>query len=202
METSREEITQICIKNMVCPRCIRIIKEQLMLLNLPVIEVHLGHVDLERPLEAAEKDKVIEFLSDYGFELLEERKAKLVEQIKTLIIDAVHYKEEPITSNYSTYLAQTIGKDYSTLSHAFSSMESVTIEKYIILQKIEYIKAQLEYEELSLGEIASKLHYSSLSHLSKQFKSVTGYTPSEYKKLQIKDRHTLDRVNQTDSKIV
>ncbi|WP_223809030.1 helix-turn-helix domain-containing protein [Rufibacter hautae] len=188
--------TTICIKNMVCPRCIRIIKEQLTLLNIPVIEVYLGYVDLKRPLEPAEKEKVKEFLSDYGFELLEERKAKLVEQIKTLIIDAVHYKEEQITSNYSTYLAQTIGKDYSTLSHAFSSMEGITIEKYIILQKIEYIKAQLDYEELSLGEIASKLHYSSLSHLSKQFKAVTGFTPSEYKKLQVNGRNSLDAVSQ------
>lgn len=163
-------------------------------MELPVIEVRLGQVDLERPLQPDEKEKVIAFLNDYGFELLEDKKAKLVEQIKNLLIEVIHYKGEKIASNYSTYLAHNIGKDYSTLSHAFSSVENITIEKYIILQKIEYIKAQLEYEELSLGEIANRLHYSSLSHLSKQFKSVTGFTPSEYKKLHLNDRQPLDQV--------
>jgi AraC family transcriptional regulator len=182
------------IKNMVCLRCIRIIQEQFARLELPVLDVQLGLVELARPLEVVEKEKVKEVLEDYGFELLEDKKLKLVEQIKTLLIDLIHYKEEKITTNYSTYLGQAIGKDYSTLSHAFSSVENMTIERYIILQKIEYIKAQLDYEELSLGEIATRLHYSSLSHLSKQFKAITGYTPSDYKKLAIRDRLPLDKL--------
>jgi len=189
----------IHIKNMVCPRCIRIIKEQFARLELPVLEVQLGYVELARPLEPEEKENVKAVLEDYGFELLEDRKLKLVEQIKTLLIDLIHYKEEKITTNYSTYLGQAIGKDYSTLSHAFSSVENMTIERYIILQKIEYIKAQLDYEELSLGEIATRLHYSSLSHLSKQFKAITGYTPSEYKKQAIRDRLPLDNLKVNDS---
>lgn len=191
-------MTTICIKNMVCPRCIRIVKEQFEAMGLPVMEVQLGHVDLERPLIPEETEHVKAFLKDYGFELLEDRKAKLVELIKTLIIEVIHYKEEKIGSNYSTYLAQAIGKDYSTLSHAFSSIEGTTIEKYIILQKVEYIKAQLEYEELSLGEIAARLHYSSLSHLSKQFKAVTGFTPSGYKKSTIRGRLPLDNLTGSD----
>lgn len=190
--------TSIYIKNMVCPRCIRIIQEQFARLNLPVLDVQLGWVDLARPLQGEEKERVKFILEDYGFELLENKKAKLVEQIKTIVIDLIHYKEEKIATNYSTYLAQAIGKDYSTLSHVFSSVEHITIEKYIILQKIECIKAHLDYEELTLGEIASRLHYSSLSHLSKQFKSITGYTPSEYKKLSGKDRLSLDNVNKTN----
>ncbi|RNI24175.1 AraC family transcriptional regulator [Rufibacter latericius] len=179
---------------MVCPRCIRIIQEQFALLNLPVLGVQLGFVELTRPLEAMEKERVKVVLEDYGFELLEDRKLKLVEQIKTLLIDLIHYREEKITTNYSTFLSQALGKDYSTLSHAFSSVENMTIERYIILQKIEYIKAQLDYEELSLGEIAARLHYSSLSHLSKQFKAITGYTPSDYKKLAVRDRLPLDQM--------
>ncbi|QHL87966.1 helix-turn-helix domain-containing protein [Nibribacter ruber] len=179
---------------MVCPRCIRIIKDQFALLHLPVNEVRLGQVDLDRPLNQEELERVKSVMAEYGFELLEDRKGKLVEQIKTLLIEAIHYQEEKISANYSTYLAQAIGKDYSTLSHVFSSMENVTIERYIILQKVEYIKAELDYEELSLGEIAARLHYSSLSHLSKQFKAVTGYSPSEYRKLQIMNRLPLDQV--------
>lgn len=190
--------TSIYIKNMVCPRCIRIIQEQFARLNLPVLDVQLGRVDLARPLQGEEKERVKFILEDYGFELLENKRAKLVEQIKTIVIDLIHYKEEKIATNYSTYLAQAIGKDYSTLSHVFSSVEHITIEKYIILQKIECIKAHLDYEELTLGEISSRLHYSSLSHLSKQFKSITGYTPSEYKKLSGKDRLSLDNVNKTN----
>ncbi|WP_227006383.1 helix-turn-helix domain-containing protein [Rufibacter latericius] len=189
-----ENKTILSIKNMVCPRCIRIIQEQFALLNLPVLGVQLGFVELTRPLEAMEKERVKVVLEDYGFELLEDRKLKLVEQIKTLLIDLIHYREEKITTNYSTFLSQALGKDYSTLSHAFSSVENMTIERYIILQKIEYIKAQLDYEELSLGEIAARLHYSSLSHLSKQFKAITGYTPSDYKKLAVRDRLPLDQM--------
>ncbi|GAA4310260.1 AraC family transcriptional regulator [Nibribacter koreensis] len=185
-------MTTICIKNMVCPRCIRIVKEQFEAMSLPVIEVHLGHVDLERPLLPEEIEQVKIFLMDYGFDLLEDRKAKLVEHIKTLLIDVIHYKQEKIGTNYSNFLAQAIGKDYSTLSHTFSAEEGITIEKYIILLKVEYVKALLEYDELSLGEIANRLQYSSLSHLSKQFKKVTGLKPSEYKKLPIKSRKLLN----------
>ncbi|MFB9864900.1 helix-turn-helix domain-containing protein [Rufibacter immobilis] len=195
MEKPQEGIPSICIKNMVCPRCIRIIRDQFALLQLPVIDVRLGQVDFERPLQPEELEKVKLVLEDYGFELLEDRKARLVEQIKTLLIDVIHHKVEGISSNYSTYLAQAIGKDYSTLSHTFSSLEKVTIERFIILQKVEYIKAQLDYEELSLSEIASRLHYSSLSHLSKQFKTVTGYSPTEYKRLEIRNRRSLDQVS-------
>ena len=186
------------IKNMVCQRCIRIIKEQFTRLQLPVLDVQLGLVELARPLAAAEKERVKLLLEDYGFELLEDKKLKLVEQIKTILIDLIHYKNEKIATTYSTYLSQAIGKDYSTLSHAFSSVENMTIERFIILQKIEYIKAQLDYEELSLGEIASRLHYSSLSHLSKQFKTITGYTPSNYKKQAIRNRLPLDKVQKSN----
>lgn len=194
METSQEGTTQIHIKNMVCPRCIRIIEDQFALLQLPVLGVRLGQVDLARPIQAGEMEQVKSILAEYGFELLEDKKEKLIEHIKALLIDAIHHKEEKIFTNYSTYLSHAIGKDYSTLSHAFSSLEKVTIEKFIILQKVEYVKAQIEYDELSLGEIAARLHYSSLSHLSKQFKAVTGYSPTEYRKLQLRGRLPLDQV--------
>ncbi|WP_192825180.1 AraC family transcriptional regulator [Rufibacter sp. LB8] len=170
-------------------------KEQFEAMGLPVVEVRLGQVDLERPLLPEETAQVDIFLRDYGFELLEDQKAKLVERIKTLLIELIHYRKEKTGLTYSTFLAQSIGRDYSTLSHTFSSLENTTIEKFIILQKVEYIKAQLEYEELSLGEIATRLHYRSLSHLSKQFKAVTGYSPSEYRKLQIMNRLPLDQVS-------
>ena len=188
------DITTLYIKNIVCPRCIRLIRELLTNLGLPVVQVSLGQVDLAGPLQEAEKEAVKVVLADYGFSLLEERKARLVEQIKSLLIDLIYYKEDKITSNYSTYLAESLGKDYGTLSHTFSAEEGITIEKYVILLKVEYIKAELEYDELSLGEIAARLQYSSLSHLSKQFKNITGIKPSEYKKSLFQNRKPLDLV--------
>lgn len=194
MEVPQEVTYSICIKNMVCPRCIRVIEDQFALLNLPVAAVQLGQVDMERPLLPEEEDQVRLVLEDFGFELLKDKKAKLVEQIKTLVIDLVHYKQEKDGAKLSTFLAQQIGKDYSTLSHTFSSVENMTIERFLILQKVEFTKAQLEYGELSLKEIASVLHYSSLSHFSKQFKDVTGLTPSEYRKMNVRSRRPLDQL--------
>jgi AraC family transcriptional regulator len=190
--------TTIYLKNVVCPRCIRIIEEQFYRLGLPLTGVRLGQVDLERPLAKQEKDQVKLVLEDYGFELLEDKRAILVNQIKTALIELIIHQHDKITSNYSTYLVKITGKEYGTLSHAFSAVENVTIEKYIILLKVEYIKAHLDYGELSLGEIAARLQYSSLSHLSKQFKAVTGYAPSEYKRQPVKTRVPLNRLTSSD----
>lgn len=185
-------ITTIYLKNVVCTRCTRIITEEFDRLGLPVTAVKLGQVDLERPLEEQEKKMVDHFLADYGFELLEDKRSILVNQIKSALINLIIHQQETITTNYSTYLVKITGKEYGTLSHTFSSSENFTIEKYIILLKIEYIKAHMDYEELSLGEIADRLQYSSLSHLSKQFKAVTGFTPSQYKRQHLRTRIPLN----------
>ena len=186
--------TILYLKNVVCPRCIRIIEEELDRLGLPVTAVSLGQADLERPLEPEEREQVLSVLANYGFEILEDKRAILVNQIKTALISLIIFQEDRIKTNYSTYLAKITGKEYGTLSHTFSETEKFTIEKYIILLKIEYIKAHMDYEELSLGEIAAHLQYSSLSHLSKQFKAITGYSPSEYKRQPVKTRIPLNRL--------
>jgi AraC family transcriptional regulator len=182
------------LKNVICPRCIRIIEQQLARLGLPVTAVRLGEADLARPLAPQERERLLAVLAGYGYELLEDKKAILVNQIKTALIGLIIHQQDTISTNYSTYLSAITGRDYGFLSRIFSSLEHCTIEKYIILLRIEYIKACLDDEELSLGEVAARLQYSSLGHLSRQFKMVTGYTVSEYKQLPVRTRIPLDRL--------
>jgi AraC family transcriptional regulator len=188
----RTGMTQILyIKNMVCPRCIRVVREELEKAGLAVEEVKLGEA---RVLGATDTARIGEILKANGFELLEDKNIRLVEKIKSLIIDLVHHRGEPINENYSSYLSRETGKDYSVLSHLFSEAENITIEKYIINQKIEKVKELLVYNELSLSEIAYMLGYSSVAYLSSQFKQVTGFTPSGFKKLKSHGRKTIDSV--------
>ncbi|HEY8402715.1 MAG TPA: AraC family transcriptional regulator [Cytophagaceae bacterium] len=187
--------THLYIKNMVCNRCIKVVKEELEKLDLTVTDIQLGEAVVTSE-NAPDLSKVKEVLEENGFELLEDKKIKIVEKIKALIVEMVHYKESgEIKTNHSDYLAQELGKDYHYLSSLFSSIENITIEKYIILQKIEKVKELLVYNELTLSEIAYALGYSSVAYLSNQFKQVTGFTPSEFKKLKNHHRKALDKVN-------
>ena len=183
------------IKNMVCGRCIRVVNEELQKLGLDIRHIELGKVETTNEVSADLVAKIRTVLEESGFELLDDKKAKIIEQIKTLVINKVHYnREKQENINFSDHLEKEIGMDYSYLSSLFSSVEGTTIEKYMILQKIELVKELLVYDELSLSEIAFKMGYSSVAHLSSQFKKVTGLTPSHFKEVQEQKRKPLDKI--------
>ena len=183
------------IRNMVCPRCIKVVTEELDKLNLPVQEVKLGEAILTQEPSQQELLKVKLALVTEGFELLEDPKAELVEKIKIAVINLLRTgKVEELNMNLSSYLSDLLGKDYNTLSALFSAAEGLTIARYMVLQKIEMAKELLDYNELSLSQIADKLGYSSVAHLSNQFKQVTGLTPSDYKKSSSVARKPLDQL--------
>lgn len=183
------------IKNMVCPRCIEAVSRIMVENNLKVSSIKLGEVVLKEDLEESNLDQLGAALSVGGFELLSDKKSKIVNQLKSEIIKLIHFGDDLGTSSkISSRLSQTIGVDYSYLSKLFSDVEGITIEKYVILQKVEKIKELLVYNELSISEIAYKMNYSSSQHLSRQFKSTTGFTPSEFKSSTGPRRMSLDKI--------
>ncbi len=190
------------IKNMVCDRCVRVVKEELEKLGLDVHNVVLGEAVVASRKVEPDRAHIRQVLRENGFDLLDSRNAQLVERIKTAIVKLVHYNHDEVTLKLkqSEYIARELGMDYPYLSSLFSSIEGITIEKYIILQKIERVKELLKYEELTLSEIADKLSYSSVQHLSNQFKQVTGFTPREFKNLTGDVRTSLDHVTESPHK--
>lgn len=181
---------------MVCDRCIMVVKEQLSTLGLDYRNIQLGEVELKEEPAQAKLAEFDQLLSGLGFELLDDRKAAMVNQIKSTIIRLIHNSDnEELNKKTSVILSEKIGKDYHFLSGLFSATEGVTIEKYIILQRIERAKELIMYNELSLNEIADRLGYSSVQHLSQQFKKITGMTPSQFKQLkEDSQRKPLDKV--------
>jgi len=188
---------RLYIKNMVCPRCIRVVRDELEDLDLKVTRVDLGEVEIENDITPELRDKIDDAMIKNGFELLEDQKQKIVEKIKISVIDLIYNderKEEARPLTLSAYLSQSLGMDYNYLSTLFSSVENITIEKYVILQKIERVKELLKYEELTLSEIAHRLNYSSTQHLSNQFKQVTGFSPTQFKKMVGNSRKSIDKL--------
>lgn len=180
---------------MVCNRCIKVVREEFDKLNLTIEAIELGKVKVATALDSAQIDSVRNVLDENGFELIDDKKSKIIDSIKTLIIEKIHYNQEPADFiNSSAYISRELGYDYSYLSHLFSSVEGTTIGKYIILQKIERAKELLVYNELTLSEISYQLGYSSVQHLSSQFKKITGLTPSHFKSLKESHRKPLDEV--------
>ena len=178
---------------MVCNRCILVVQQELEKLNIDS-KVTLGEVQTDTQLSKDQIDQLGKNLAAVGFELLDNNKQQLIEKIKNIIIKRVHYPDEENQHNYSEILSSSLHKDYSYLSSLFSEVEGITIEKYIINQKIEKVKELIIYDELSLSEIAFQLGYSSVAHLSNQFKKVTGLTPSHFKKVGQNKRKPLDKV--------
>ncbi|MBN1157801.1 MAG: helix-turn-helix transcriptional regulator [Bacteroidales bacterium] len=180
---------------MVCNRCIKVVGEELIRLGITPVSVELGKVKLKSPLHSGEIDKVKEMLSINGFELIDDKKGRIIEKIKMLVIELIHYQKEKAKHvNLSDFIATEMGYDYSYLSNLFSSVEGVTLEKYIIHQKIEKIKELLVYDELNLSEIAFQLGYSSVQHLSSQFKKIIGLSPSHFRRINENRRKPLDKV--------
>jgi AraC family transcriptional regulator len=183
------------VKNMVCDRCVLSVKNQLESLDFVVKDITLGKVDVYPDPTKERLQDISSSLSLLGFELLDREKDQLVERIKNQVIEIVHYSNlNEITQSLTSIIAGRLKKDYAYLSRLFSDSEGLTIEKYIIHQKIEKVKELIEYGELNLNEISYEMGYSSSAHLSTQFKSITGITPSQYKSSDRKLRKPLDQI--------
>jgi len=176
---------------MVCIRCQMVVKSELEKLGLHHTKVELGETEIMEDLSVGQMDILASSLKNVGLELLDDKKQIIVERIKSLIIELVHYNDEQIKINLSDYLADKLNHNYTYLSNLFSEVKGITIEKFYLHNKIERAKELLVYDELSLTEIAWKLHYSSVAHLSNQFKKMTGLTPSHFKNLKNKNRSSL-----------
>ncbi len=179
---------------MVCDRCIASVENELKNLNLVYQSISLGTVMLSSKPTKNQYSILVEKLKKLGFDVLENKKEIHISEIKSLIIQLIHKENATLNVNLSTYLSSALKLDYVILSALFSEIEKTTIEKYFIAQKIERVKELLEYNEHTLSELAFKLNYSSTAHLSNQFKKVTGYSPSEYKKINTSKRNALDKI--------
>ncbi len=184
----------LTIKNMVCPRCIDTVKRIAESVPFSPLQVRLGEVVLPAPPTQTQYEELARRLEENGFSIIESGKLKLINQIKTLIINRVHYANESPTLKLSAYLSQNLNYDYSRISKLFSSVEGVTIERFATRQRIEKVKELLVYDQLSVSEIADQLDYSSAAHLSAQFKRETGMTPSEFKALRNPPRESIDAI--------
>ena len=179
---------------MVCDRCILVIKQQLENVGIAYNSINLGEVELDASPSPEQLDQLNKNLTAIGFELLDDKKDKLVEKIKNIIISIIHRSEDSRNKKMSAILEEKLELDYHHLSNLFSSMEGITIEKYTIRQRIEKVKELLTYNELSLSEIAEQMDYSSVQHLSNQFKKETGLTPTKFRELKENIRKPIDKV--------
>ena len=185
---------KLYIRNMVCIRCKMVVKDELTKLGLHYTVVELGEAEIMEEISTAQHDLLKAGLLKSGLELMDDKKSILIQKIKNVVVELVHYSEEPLVLKFSQYLSQKLNHDYTYLANLFSEVQGTTIEKFLIAHKIERVKELLVYDELSLTEIAYLMHYSSVSHLSAQFKRVTGLTPSYFKKLKDKRRSMLENV--------
>lgn len=195
-KSAEASTTILHIKNMVCNRCIKVVREELQKLGYDVRSIALGEAVVAGEPTKAGLEKIKMVLEENGFELIEDQRVKTIERIKHAVLKLVQRdaEREPLREKVSRYIEREVGRDYHSLSTLFSSIENITIEQYLILQRIERAKELLKYGELTLNEISYKLGYSSVAHLSNQFKKVTGMTPSAFKKFVVNVRTPLDLV--------
>jgi len=179
---------------MVCNRCKMMVKSELEKAGFHPLKVELGEVELKEELNDLQKQQLDSTLQQLGFELIDDRKSRLIEKVKNLIVDLVHYKNNELKTNLSEYLSSHLHHDYTYITNLFTQVEGTTIEQFFIAQKIEKVKELLVYDELTLSEISYRLNYSSVAYLSSQFKKVTGLTPSHFKQLKDKKRKALDHL--------
>ena len=185
---------KLYIKYMVSIRCKMVVKEELLKLGLHHVILSLGLVEVMEDLSSEQREKLKIGLLQYGLELMDDKKAILIEKIKNVIIEMIHYTDQLPKVNYSDYISEKLGHDYTNMSKIFSEVNGITIEKFIIAHKIERVKELLIYDELNLTQISYILNYSSVSHLSQQFKKVTGLTPRFFKQLKSEKRIALEKV--------
>lgn len=179
---------------MVCPRCLTSVKGVFSEMEIGFDDIRLGEVVLTMPIGEAQKQELAQKLKTLGFELLDDKDHKIINTIKTFLVEFVHYDKHHSNKNLSVALSEHLNKDYSRLSKTFSKIEGTTIEKYMQQQKIEKVKELLSYDEMTISEIAFKLNYSSTAHLSNQFKKVTGLSPTQYKKTSTQSRRSIDEL--------
>lgn len=179
---------------MVCNRCILVVQNELDRLGIEATNIKLGEIILKKDLTTAEREALENVLDPLGFQVIDDKKSRMIEKIKNVIIDLVHHQDNDAKTNLSDVLSDALHHDYNYLSNLFSDIEGTTIEKYFIAQKVEKIKELLVYDELSLSEIADRMNYSSVAYLSNQFKKVTGLTPSHFKQIREDKRKPLDKV--------
>lgn len=179
---------------MVSLRCKMMVKQELKKVGLQYVAVDLGMVELSRDITKEQRLQLKKNLLKSGLELIENKKSILIEKIKNTITEMIHFSDELPKVNYSDYIAEKLGHDYTYLANTFSEITGTTIQQFIIKHKIERVKELLLYDELNLTEIAYKLHYSSVAHLSNQFKKVTGLSPSFFKQLKYKRKKNLENV--------
>lgn len=192
---------KLYIKYMVSLRCKMMVKEELKKLGLHFIVVELGEIDIMENLNPEQRRALKTGLLQSGLELMDDKKAVLIERIKNVIIEMVHYSDELPKTNYSDYISEKLNHDYTYLSNVFSEVKGITIQQFIIIHKIERAKELMLYDELNLTEISYKLNYSSVAHLSNQFKKVTGLTPSHFKALKDKRRNPIEEIGNSENKI-
>jgi len=185
---------KLYIKYMVSNRCKLAVKEELRRLGLHFILVDLGEIEIMEDITPEQKDELRAALLNSGLELMDDKRAVLIEKIKNAIIEMVHHTDEMIKVNFSDYLSEKLNHDYTYLANLFSEIQGTTIEQFVIHHKIERIKELIIYDELNITEIAWKMNYSSVAHLSNQFKKVTGLTPSHFKQLKVKRRSPIEEV--------
>lgn len=185
---------KLLIKNMVSLRCKILVRSELEKLHVHPTILELGEVEILEELTKEQKEMLKRALLQSGLELMEDKKSMLIEKIKNIIVEMIHYSDEPPVLNFSAFLSEKLDYDYNYLSNLFSEVKGTTIEHYIIAHKIERAKELLIYNELTLTEIAEKLHYSNVAHLSNQFKKVTGLTPTFFKKMKHQRRTALEKL--------
>ena len=185
---------KLYIKYMVSNRCKMAVKEELKKLGLHFIVVDLGEVEIMETITPEQRESLKASLYDSGLELMDDKRAVLIEKIKNTIIEMIHHSDEMIKTNFSDYLSEKLNHDYTYLANLFSEVQGTTIEHFIINHKIERIKELIIYDELNITEIAWKMNYSSVAHLSNQFKKVTGLSPSHFKQLKDKRRSQLEDI--------
>jgi AraC-like DNA-binding protein len=179
---------------MVSTRCKMVVKDELKKMGLHFIVVELGEVDIMETLSIDQREELKRGLLVSGLELMDDKRAVLIEKIKNVIVEMVHYSDELPKVNYSDYISEKLHHDYTYLSNIFSEVKGITIQQFIIIHKIERAKELLLYDELNLTEISYKLNYSSVAHLSNQFKKVTGLSPSHFKQLKDKRRNPIEDI--------
>jgi AraC-like DNA-binding protein len=176
------------IKNMVSTRCKLIVESELAKVGVKCTTIDLGRVQITGSITQLQTQEIAIALLDYGLELLDNKKSILIERIKQVIVDMIHHSEIPLKTNFSDYLSNKLNLDYTYLANTFSDVQGITIEQFIILHKIQFVKQLIWQDELNLTEISWKMHYSSVAHLSAQFKKVTGLTPSQFKHLTFQNK--------------
>ncbi|MES2140729.1 MAG: AraC family transcriptional regulator [Bacteroidota bacterium] len=185
---------KLYIKYMVSARCKMAVKEELKKLGLHFTPVDLGEVEIMENITSEQREQLKIALHESGLELMDDKRAVLIEKIKNVIIEMVHHSDEMIKMNFSDFLSEKLSHDYTYLANLFSEVQGTTIEQFIISHKIERIKELMIYGELNITEIAWKMNYSSVAHLSNQFKKVTGLSPSHFKQLKDKRRSPIEDI--------